>query len=443
MDDYIKNEMRHQRIPGLAMAIVRGADVRKQGYGLANLEDGAPVTTQTVFQIGSMTKQFTSFAVMLLVEEGKVSLDNKLGTYLPEVPAVCRDVTIRQLLSHTSGIKDYTEQPGLDAIRRLDQLPQQLLNIIANQPLDFPSGTRFAYSNTNYLLLGMLIEKVSKQSYDDFLTQRIFTPLEMMQTRVNHSADIIPYRAQGYSRIPGQTQNADYFSPSNAFGGGNLVSSMDDLVKWEEALSEHKLLKPESYTAMWTSASNQNDVFPYGFGWSINKQNGHRLISHAGNISGFSSAILRFPDDRLTVILLTNLGNFNADRIALGIAGRVDPALANPVSQPINDPDPATTLHLKHVFLGMMSGQMDPQDFSEKINRELGPLIQKGSAQAKIQAADRGNLESFDLVRLKTTQDGKELQYRAVFEYQMRVNVYVTLDSTGKITNWGVAGPAD
>ena len=123
-----------------------------------------------------MTKQFTSFAIMLLVEEGKLSLDNKLGTYLPEVPAVCRDVTIRQLLSHTSGITNYTEQPGLDAVRRLDQQPQQLLNLIANQPLDFPSGTRFAYSNTNYLLLGMLIEQVSKKSYDDFLTQRIFTP---------------------------------------------------------------------------------------------------------------------------------------------------------------------------------------------------------------------------------------------------------------------------
>jgi D-alanyl-D-alanine carboxypeptidase len=443
VDDYIKNEMRHQRIPGLAMAIVRGADVRRQGYGLANLEDGTPVTTQTVFQIGSMTKQFTSFAIMLLVEEGKLSLDNKLGTYLPEVPAVCRDVTIRQLLSHTSGITNYTEQPGLDAVRRLDQQPQQLLNLIANQPLDFPSGTRFAYSNTNYLLLGMLIEQVSKKSYDDFLTQRIFTPLGMTQTRVNHSADIIAHRAQGYSRIPGHTQNADYFNPSNALGGGNLVSSIDDLVKWEQALSEQKLLKPESYTAMWTSASNQNDVFPYGFGWSINKENGHRSISHAGNISGFSSAILRFPDDHLTVILLTNLGNFNADRIALGIAGRVDAAFAKPASPPISDPDPATTSHLRNVFLGMMSGQMNPQDFSGKINRELGPLIQKGSAEATIQAADRGTLESFELIQVKTTSAGKELQYRAVFEYQMRVNVYVTLDSSGKITNWGVAGPAD
>jgi CubicO group peptidase (beta-lactamase class C family) len=342
------------------------------------------------------------------------------------------------LLTHTSGIKDYTEQSAFDAFRRLDHRPEDLLNLIANEPLDFPSGTRFNYSNTNYLLLGMLIEQLTKQSYGEFLAQRLFTPLGMSQTRVNNSAEIISHRARGYTRIPGHTQNAVYFSPTNAFGAGDLVSSIGDLVKWSEVLSTRKFLRDESYTAMWTPASSQTGAVAYGFGWEIKEEGGHRLIAHAGNITGFSSAILYFPDEKLTVILLTNRGNLNAEKIALGIAGEVDSALPKREPLPINDPDPETTDRLKRIFLGMLAGEMAPEDFSDKLNRELGPLIRRGQAEAKARVADNGRLERFDLMESRTTSQGKELQYRAFFEYQMRCRVYVSIDSSGKITNWGV-----
>jgi CubicO group peptidase (beta-lactamase class C family) len=438
VDEYIRKEMHHWRIPGLAVAIVRGSKVRTQGYGLADVEAGTGVSAETVFQIGSLTKQFTAAAVMSLVEDSKINLDDKIGAYLNSLPAAYEGVTVRQLLTHTTGIKDYAEQSAFDAFRRLDHRPEDLLNLIANEPLDFPSGTRFKYSNTNYLLLGMLIQQLTKESYGEFLTQRLFRPLGMSQTTVNNSAEIISHRARGYTRIPGYTQNAVYFSPTNAFGAGDVVSSIGDLVKWSEVLSTRKFLKHESYTAMWTPASSQTGAVAYGFGWEIKEEGGHRLIAHGGNITGFSSAALYFPDEKLTIILLTNRGNLDAEKIALGLAGELDSAFLKREPLPVNDTDPETTARLKRIFIGMLAGQMGPEDFSDKLNRELGPLIRRGQAESKARAADFGRLERFELMESRTTSQGKKLQYRAFFEYQMRCRVYVSIDSYGKITNWGV-----
>ncbi len=440
LDDYIQQEMHHRRIPGLAVALVhRNGEVDTRAYGQANIESGSPVTSSSVFEIGSLTKQFTAAAVLMLVEEGRLSLEDKTSAHLTGIPAGWQAVTIRQLLNHTSGIKDFLDQPGFNAMRRSDHTPNDLLALVTGEPLDFPPGAKFEYSNSNYLLLGMLIEHLSGQPYGQFLHDRIFAPLGMHHTRTNKSAEIIVGRVRGYTRVPGQTQNAVFFSPTNAFGAGNLISNITDLARWDAALYEGKLLTPESYRELWTpSSASQADGDPYGFGWDIKTENEHRLFAHAGNITGFSSAILHYPDDHFTLIVLTNLGFFNAERLALSIAREVEPTLVHPLPVAVEDPDPKTTARLRHLFLGMMSGEMRSADFSDKLDRELGPQIRQGQAESRLQAAENGRLESFELLEREESEQGLSLVYRAAFEYRTRVKVFISLDHSGRITKWGV-----
>jgi len=440
LDDYIRKEMKHRRIPGLAVAIVRGgAEASTRCYGQSDLESGSAVTAQTVFPVGSLTKPFTAIAVLLLVEDGRLALGDKLSAHLVDLPAAWQQVTVQHLLTHTSGIKDYTSLNGFDRMRRLDHLPPEILVLVQNEPLEFAPGVRFDYSNTNYLLLGMLIEHVAREPYGQFLDERVFAPLGMTQTRTNDSSDIVAGRARGYTRIPGRTQNAKYFSPTNAFAAGNVASSLADLVKWDLGLSSRKLLKPESYHVLWTpSDASKTGSERYGLGWGIGEINGHALFKHGGNITGFSSAILHLADDSLTIVVLSNMGDFNAEKLAQGIIGQVDPSAADKTPSTISDPEPKITERLQRVFLGMMSGEMSAGDFSERINRELGPLVRQGRQEARMQAAENGALESFTLLEWKRSDQGTDLVYRADFEYRMRVKVFISLDRSGRITNWGV-----
>jgi CubicO group peptidase (beta-lactamase class C family) len=443
LDEYVRREMNFLRIPGLSMAIKHGdLPTRIEGYGSANLETMTPIAADTVFQIGSLTKSFTATAVMLLVEEGKVALDDKITARLSGLPASWDQVTIRQLLSHTSGIKEYTTQDGMEQRRRLDSRPEELLGLVTAAPLEFSPGSRHSYSNTNYLLLALLIEQLSGRSYARFLAERILTPLEMTQTRVNDPAEIVPHRAQGYVRVPGRIQNAAFFSTANALGAGDLISSARDLTRWDAALNSGKLLSKARLEEMWTPAAlSPGGAAPYGFGWGTKTEKGNRLITHGGNISGFSSAYLYCPELRLTVVVLTNLGDINAEKLAAGIAGKIEPGLARQPRPPIADSDPQLTARLQRVFLGMMMGDMNAGDFDEQLNRDLGPRI-RPTAEAKMDSAENGRLERFELVARQSTDKGLALQYRATFEYRMRAIVFITLDAHGKISSWGVR-PAD
>ena len=441
VDDYIKAEMHRKRIPGLSMAIVRNSKVvRATGYGFANVELLVPATENTVYQIGSITKQFTATLIMMLAIENKIDVDDKITDRMPNLPASWSDVTIRQLLTHTSGIKDYTEVKDFEGKRRTDSTQAELLELVKNEKLQFTPGEQWRYSNTNYLLLGMLIERLTGMKYYQFLFQRILKPLEMMQTRVNDPQAIIANRAQGYTRIPGSLQNASYFSPANAFGAGDLISTVEDLVKWDAALHSERLLKASSLEEMWKPVVlSKGGTAEYGFGWDVKSENGHRLIAHGGNITGFSCGILRFVNDQLTVIVLTNFGAINAEAIAQGVAGQIQPELAKKIEESIADPDTKTTELIKRALKGMMVGEMDHDLFSEKLNRELGPLISQRKEQSKVFNSENGPLERFEILERRATDQGMQLRYRAVFEYR-RLMVYAGLDKEGKIANWGVRG---
>lgn len=321
VDEYVHSEIQKQHIPGLSLLISRdGNVVRAQGYGLANVELQVPVKPETIFQSGSVGKQFTATAVMMLVEEGKIKLDAPISTYLPGAPAAWNQVKIRNLLSHTGGFTDYPKNFDF----RRDYTEAQLLEIVEGIPLAYPPGTKWSYSNLGYLTLGIIIHHVSGEFYGDFLQQRVFGPLGMSTTRIISEADIVPNRASGYRLVKGELKNQEWVSPTlNTTADGALYFSSLDLAKWDAALYTEKLLKHSSLDQMWTVTklnNGQPNSGHYGFGWFIRSQDGHRLIEHEGAWQGFKAQISRYVDDKLTVIVLANLDSADPAAIAHGVA---------------------------------------------------------------------------------------------------------------------------
>jgi CubicO group peptidase (beta-lactamase class C family) len=319
--DYVRSEMQKQHIPGLSLLVSKGGQiVRAEGFGLANVELQAPVKADTVFQSGSVGKQFTATAVMMLVEEGKVALDDPLTKYFSDAPASWKEVTVRQLLSHTAGFTDYPEKFDF----RKDWTEEELLKMVEGVPLAYPPGTKWDYSNLGYLTLGILIHRVTGEFYGDFLQQRIFQPLGMQTTRIISEADIVPNRAAGYRLVKGELKNQEWVAPMvNTTADGSLYFSVLDLAKWDAALYGEKLLKRSSFDLMWTPAKLKDGVpnkDGYGFGWFIENRRGHRVVSHDGAWQGFQTTIARYVDDHLTVVVLTNLEEGKPREIAEHIA---------------------------------------------------------------------------------------------------------------------------
>jgi len=318
---FVRAEMAQQHIPGLTLLVSKnGKPIRTEGYGLSSLELNVAAKPETIFQSGSVGKQFTATAVMMLVEAGKIGLDDPLTHYFPDAPSSWKQVTVRELLSHTAGFTDYPK----DFDERKDHTEEELLKIVESIPLAYPPGTSWSYSNLGYLTLGILIHKVTGEFYGDFLRQRIFRPLDMSTARIIDEADIIPNRSAGYRLVHGQVKNQEWVSPSlNTTADGSLYFSILDLAKWDAALYTERLLKKSSLTQMWTVAplrSGQPNSGHYGYGWFIEAQEGHRLIEHEGEWQGFETQISRYVDDQLTVVVLTNLAEAKPDRIAHGVA---------------------------------------------------------------------------------------------------------------------------
>jgi CubicO group peptidase (beta-lactamase class C family) len=313
----VRAEMDKQKIPGLALLVARkGIPIRSEGYGLSNVELNVQVTPETIFQSGSVGKQFTATAVMMLVEAGKAGLDDRLNKYFASSPSWWKEVTIRELLSHTAGFTDYPE--NFDYQKEYSE--DQLLKIVESIPPAYPPGTHWSYSNLGYLTLGILIHRVTGKFYGDLLQEKIFKPLGMSATRIIGEADIIPNRSSGYVLENGQLKNQKWVSPSlNTTADGSLYFTTTDLAKWDAALYTEKLLKHSSMQEMWTVA-NLRDGKPnaghYGFGWFVESRHGHRVVEHDGQWQGFETQISRYIDDELTIVVLTNLGSADPHRIA-------------------------------------------------------------------------------------------------------------------------------
>ena len=317
----VRAEMENQHIPGLALLVTRnGVPVRSEGFGLANVELNVPVKPETIFQSGSIGKQFTAAAVLMLADAGKIGLGDPLSKYFAAGPGWWNQVTIRELLSDTAGFADYPKDFDL----RKDYSEEELLKMVEAIPPAYPPGTSWAYSNLGYVTLGILIHRVSGRYFGDFLQERVFIPLGMSTTRIISEADIIPNRAAGYVLDKGQLKNQEWVAPSaNSTADGSLYFTILDLARWDAALYTEKVLKESSKREMWTVAKLRDgkpNRAGYGFGWFVESQNGHRVVEHDGRWQGFDTQISRYPDDGLTVVVLTNLGSADAHLIADKVA---------------------------------------------------------------------------------------------------------------------------
>ncbi len=331
VDDFLAGEVQKRHLPALSVGVVLdGQLVKTAAYGLADLELGAPATPATVFQIQSITKTFTASAILILVEEGRISLEDPVSKHLDGTPESWKSITIRHLLSHTSGLRDFINQPV--ASLRLEVTEEEVLRSMAALPLQFVPGERYAYSNTNYHLLAMVIRKLTGKWYADFLSERIFTPLGMTHTRPVSLSAVIPNRASGYFWTGQAFRKGDYIAESIlSYGGGGILSTTPDMVLWAQAMMSGKVLKPETIVHAWTPAKlNDGRASGYGLGWAIGSLEGHREVNHSGaHATGFTSFLGIYPEDRLAVIVLLNRGGFEPSRIARRLAGIYIPALAS------------------------------------------------------------------------------------------------------------------
>ncbi len=354
IDSYIEAQLKKQEIPGLALAVVRDGELEKsKGYGLADVELNVPATERSVFQWASMTKQFTATAIMLLAQDGKLKLDERISRYYAKAPSAWSNVTVRHLLTHTSGIKNYTELPNFFGTLRKDYAPDEFIGLVTERPLGFAPGEKWAYSNTGYYLLGLVIEKASGQSYGEFLAARIFRPLAMETARVNHQFEIIPNRATGYDNRSNQLWRSEFMSPTQPFSAGALVGTVLDLAKWDAALYTEKILPASALGEMWTPVKlNSGKTAPYGYGWQTGEIRGHRYVGHGGDIHGFSSFILRLVQDKLTVIVLANTGA-NPQAIATSVAGCYIPGLTLSTAKAQPDTAPKLSERLKQCLFDM------------------------------------------------------------------------------------------
>lgn len=331
--------------PGASVIVVKdGKVVFRKGYGKANLELGVAIEPEMVFRLGSITKQFTAVAILMLAEQGKLSVGDEITKYLPDLPARGQKITIEHLLTHTSGIKSYTSLPEWLSLWRKDMTLKELIDLFKDKPPDFAPGESWSYNNSGYILLGAIIEKASGQSYKDFIEKQIFAPLGMNHSFYDSTDRVIAGRVSGYSKGKEGFVNCAYLSMTQPYAAGSLMSSVDDLALWDAALNTEKLVKQESLKRAWTPAVlNNGKPTHYGYGWAMNSYEGHKIVAHGGGIHGFSTDAIRLPDDRVFVAVLTNrdTGEPSPDDIAFRIAALM---VGKPYKEPLAASLPAGSL---------------------------------------------------------------------------------------------------
>jgi CubicO group peptidase (beta-lactamase class C family) len=375
MDQVVQYYASNNQFMGSAL-VARGDQVLfSKGYGSANLEWNVPNTPATKFRLGSVTKQFTAASILLLEERGKLKIDDPVKKYLPDAPAAWDKMTIFNVLTHTAGIPNFTNSPDYATLRPFPHTPEQIVSLFRDKPLEFAPGEKMSYSNSGYILLGYLIEKISGQSYQDFIQKNIFNPLGMKDSGYDSNTAIIPRRAAGYSPGPGGLMNADFEHMSIPFSAGALYSTTEDLLRWEQGLFGGKLLSAASLTRMTTPFKNN-----YALGVGADTVNGRKQISHGGGISGFNTFLSYYPDEKLTVVVLGNV-NGNAPQ---QIAGKLA-ALAHGETVVLPSERKAVKVSPKVLeqYVGLYDlGKMAP-NYKMMITLEDGQLIAQASGGSK------------------------------------------------------------
>jgi CubicO group peptidase (beta-lactamase class C family) len=362
IDDYVNIEMARQHVPGLALAVMRdGQLVRAQGYGFANLEHHVPVHPDTVFETGSVGMQFTAVAVMFLVEDGKLRLDDSIRKYLPEAPRSWAPITIRELMNHTSGLPA-TENGDI----RREYTDDELLRVIYSQELNYAPGTHWSFGYTDYGVLGILINKVAGEFYVDFLTRRVFQPLGMQTARLLDDRAIVPDRAAGYQFGDHGLRNQDWVSATaNSTADGSLYLSVLDYARWNASVFGRKLLASDTWNEIMQPARLASGrSYPYGFGWFMGRSAGQQVWWHSGAWQGFQSFVVHYTDDGLTLAAFANSETGDPAKIVHHVASMLEPKLAQPPGTAIEDREPQVTGRLRSLLQQIPVGKAAYDDFA-------------------------------------------------------------------------------
>ena len=319
IDRFVSGEMSRQKIPGMAVAVVKnGEAVVAKGYGFANLEHQVPVTTNSIFNSGSVGKQFTAAAIVHLEERGKLRLDDNIARYLPPTKARWGSITVRQLLTHTSGITEYEDE--VDS--RRDYSERRLTELVGLLPRRSTPGHKFEYSNSGYLLLGIIIRMITGKFHADYIRENIFEPLGMKTARIVSDADIVPNRVAGYRMSKDRILNQDWVSPTfNQTADGCYRLSLNDFLAWERGVRARALLKPESWSQIFTPVVlKSGKTHPYGFAWEIRQESGQTVHGHDGSFQGFEAILTRYIEEELTIIALANLAEVDLAQVTQHLA---------------------------------------------------------------------------------------------------------------------------
>jgi CubicO group peptidase (beta-lactamase class C family) len=371
---YMAAQMRVNQFMGTVLVAHKGEVLLRKGYGFADLEHNVPNTPLTKFRLGSVTKQFTAAAILLLEQQGKLRVQDPLCKFIENCPDAWQPVTLHHLLTHTSGIPNFTSFADYLEKMALPCPPECTIARFRDRPLEFPPGERWAYSNSGYILLGYIIEKVTGQPYDQFLRQNILEPLALDDTGYDHTAEILPHRARGYSRQSATLRNAAYLDMTIPHAAGALYSTVEDLYRWDQALYTDMLLPAAAREVMFTPVKNN-----YAYGWGVREQFGRTMMGHGGGINGFSTFIARYPEERTTVIVLSNVEQGNAGQVARDLAAILFGA-------PYELPRERTAIELPPEVLERYTGRyMADGGLSLEITREGNRLFVQLPGQPKVE----------------------------------------------------------
>lgn len=442
LDDQVRAGMEARHIPGLSLTIVKdGAVVRQSNYGKANLEHSVDVNPDTVFEMGSVTKQFVVLGILMAEKDGKLTLDDPLSKHLDGLPEAYQPLTLRRCLSHTAGIADYL---GIGFDIRRDYSQVALQKLIVEKPLDFEPGLTWMYSNGGYALAAYALEEATGQKWEAYLKERIFTPLGMNDTDVQSVSAVIPHRATGYTWQGKTYTNSEVLRPSAATAAGALVTTAGDMAKWAIALQKGEIFTKELQAKAYEPIKlNSGREFEYGLGWMLRDSLGHHVVEHGGNTYGHSAHIAQYPDENLTVIVLTNAAGQSysglSDLVATHYLKRIE---RKPTPEERPDPNSERTGRILDALKNLLGREPSPDYFDAEAIAML--KTQRGTAVQTLLRAQVGEVLVLRLLTEEKVGNDTNLVYNG-YSRRNKARISVLYSPEGKVVRLSVSplGPRE
>ncbi|REH52469.1 CubicO group peptidase (beta-lactamase class C family) [Tenacibaculum gallaicum] len=321
VDEILQTQFKNNGTGAVALVAKKGNVIYRKAFGKANLELDVNMVPENVFEVGSITKQFTAVSILMLLEEGKLSLEDDITKFIPDYPTKGKEITVHHLLTHTSGIKSYTSMRKFGEVMTKDEPPLKFIDFFKNEPMDFEPGEQYKYNNSGYFILGYIVEKVSEMSYPKFVEERIFKKLNMNSSYYGSHTKLIKNRATGYQERDGEYLNAQYISLTLPYAAGSIMSNVDDMLRWQTAIRKNILVRKGTIDKAFTNYTlNNGNKINYGYGWSFNEINGVPTIEHGGAIPGYRSMGVYVPSEEVYVIVFSNCGSNSPTNTAIKIA---------------------------------------------------------------------------------------------------------------------------